>query len=219
MKNLISATTIIIGISISILAASKAQAYSLNPNLSCSSGLVTGSIQCAGSYTLGNGENDVTDGGTNNIATKILNDNNIFGNADWTFGNKLNVGTTSPINSNTHGFSLRPSSNNTSGNFSFSNLDLSKTDLAISLKSAKGFSLYYIKAGSVANLSQIQWNTAGTSVNNKGAAQGLSHISYYTRLVSIAPPPVKKVPEPAAIAALATVGGMTFLRRKKQPIG
>jgi hypothetical protein len=219
MKKLASAATIAFGMTIAVLSAGSAQAYTLG-TLKCSTTNVTGSSQCAGSYTLGNGENDVTSGNSNDIATQILNNQDIFGTANWTFGNKINVGAAnttiaSTINTNTHGFKLTTGSSLTAGSFNFTGLDLSKNDVAISLKSAKGFSLYYIKAGTVSNLSQIAWNTNGTSVNNRGAAQGLSHISYYTRMVATPPPPVRKVPEPAAAAAIATVGILGLLRRKK----
>jgi hypothetical protein len=219
MKKLASAVAIGVGITITVLTAGNAQAYTLG-TLKCSTTNVTGSSQCAGSYTLGNGENDVTSGGTTDIATQILNNQDIFGTANWTFGNKINVSAANTTigattNSHNHGFKLTTGSSLTAGSFNFTGLDLSKNDVAISLKSAKGFSLYYIKAGTVSNLSQIAWNTNSTSVNGRGAAQGLSHISYYTRMVATPPLPVKKVPEPTAIAAIATVGVLGLLRRKK----
>jgi hypothetical protein len=220
MKSILFAIAIPVGISLSLLTAGQAQAYGLG-SLQCSTSNVLGSSQCSGSYVLGNGENDVTSGGANDIASQILNTQDIFGVKDWTFGNKINVGgtnstSTSTTGANTHGFKLSTGSSLTGGSFNFSNLDLSKNDVAVSLKSAKGFSLYYIKAGSVSNLSQINWNTSGTSVNNKGAAQGLSHISYYTRMIEVTPPPVKRVPEPASIAAITAVSALGVLARKKQ---
>jgi hypothetical protein len=91
MKKLASAATIAFGMTIAVLSAGSAQAYTLG-TLKCSTTNVTGSSQCAGSYTLGNGENDVTSGNSNDIATQILNNQDIFGTANWTFGNKINVG-------------------------------------------------------------------------------------------------------------------------------
>jgi hypothetical protein len=196
--------------SISSTAAALA-GVSVNTNLGCGATLF-GYTQCAGSFALGGGQNDVTNGGASNIATKMLNEGNLFGSNDWTFGNKFDGGLASSNNS--AGFNVS-NLGSTSGSFGFTNLDLSKNDLVVSLKSAKGFSLYYFKAGSITNPSQIQWNTAGTSVNGGGAAQGLSHISYYTRLVSVTPPPVTRVPEPSTIAALSTIALAAAMKRRQ----
>lgn len=211
MKCLVYAAAIAVGLGLSIVAVPSAQAYQLNDSLKCSTNDVSGAFGCVGSYTLGGSENDVTNGGADNIATKILNNDDVFGSHDWTFGNKFDGGMTG---NNTNGFSVS-GLGSTSGSFNLSNLDLSKYDLAISLKSAKGFSMYYVKAGTFTNASQITWNTQGTSVNRRGAAQGLSHISYYTRLIQV-PTRVQRVPEPTAMAALFGVGAVAALSRKRR---
>ncbi len=216
MKKIVSCFVLVAGITAAITVAPTAQAYTLNNNLSCTKGTVTGASQCAGAYTLGAGENDVTNGAATNIATKLLNENGgVFGGSStWAFGNKYDGSFAN--NSNTQSGFKVTGLNTTAGSFGFSNINLATTDLAISLKSAKGFSLYYIKAGTITNPNQIAWNTFGTSVNNKGVGQALSHISYFTRMMPTPPPPVRRVPEPAALSALLLVGAMATVRRKRR---
>ncbi len=216
MKKIVSCFVLIAGVTASVAVAPTAQAYTLNNNLSCTKGTVTGASQCAGAYTLGSGENDVTNGAATNIATKLLNENGgVFGGSStWAFGNKYDGGFANSSNTQS-GFNVT-GLNTTAGSFGFSNINLATTDLAISLKSAKGFSLYYIKAGTITNPNQIAWNTLGTSVNNKGVGQALSHISYFTRMMPTPPPPVRRVPEPAALSALLAVSAMATVRRKRR---
>ena len=167
---------------------------------------------CSGSYELGRGQNDVTNGGANNLATQQLIDSEAFGSGTWDFGAKYDGNTTG---NNHEGFSVS-GLGSTAGSFGFSDIDLATTDLAISLKSAKGYSLYYFEAGSITDASSIAWDTAGTSTNRKGKAQALSHISYYTRITSIpAVKQVQKVPEPAAMSGLLAIGFAAALRKKR----
>lgn len=219
MKTLLSLLVATAGIALSASLA-PAQAYSLSSSTACESGLMTGYSDCSGSYQLEGGENDVTDGGADNIVSQLLNEEALFGNGDegWTFGAKYDGGWSGDNEAEMSVTGL----GSTSGTFDFSNLDLATTDLAVSLKAAKGFSIYYIAAGSIMDASEISWSTDGTSTNKKGVAQGLSHISYYTRIAeSIEPenPPVRKVPEPTALSALFAVGAAAVIRRKqlKQP--
>jgi hypothetical protein len=165
----------------------------------------------------------VTDGGANNLATQYLNGSNIFNEANWsddlnwTFGAKYDG---KMSGNNNEGFGVK-GLGSTAGTFSFDKIDLAKTDIAVSLKSARGFSLYYLKAGSIKDPSQIAWDTAGTSVNGKGNAQALSHISYYTRISAVTPElekQLKKVPEPTAMSALLVVGMTAAMRRKKMAV-
>lgn len=202
-KNTITAAAIAASIAVSFFAASAAQAA---PD--CEAASFTFS-SCAGSYTLGRGQNDVTNGGANDLATQLLNDDDIFGALDWTFGAKYDGKRSGDAST---GFSVA-GLNQTSGSFGFSNIDLATTDLAVSLKSAQGFSLYYFAAGTIADASAIAWDTAGTSTNSKGTAQALSHLSYYTRIAK--PPTVAKVPEPAAMAGLLAVGMAAVLQRRR----
>ena len=207
MKKLISFAALAVTTAISVSTATAAQAA---PDCAAANFSYT---ECSGSYTLGGGQNDVTDGGEDNIATQMLNGDDLFGTEDWNFGAKYD-GSTSGANN--EGLSV-DGLGSTSGTFSFSDIDLATTDLAISLKSAKGFSLYYIEAGTLSDSSEIAWDTFGTSTNRKGKAQALSHLSYFTRVADIPElQAVKKVPEPAALSGLIAVGAAAALRRKKK---
>lgn len=193
-----------------------AQAFELSSSLSCDISQVMGATDCSGSYELGRGENDVTNGGADNIVSQLLNQDDLFGKTSeaWTFGAKYDGGWSG---NNAAGMGVS-GLGSTSGTFDFSKIDLATTDIAVSLKAAKGFSLYYIKAGSIMDASVLSWSTAGTSTNNKGKAQGLSHISYYTRIAEYLEPEVpsvRKVPEPTALSALFAVGAVAMVRRKK----
>jgi hypothetical protein len=209
MKKFLTAAAIAAGIAVSLSTATSAQAA---PDCEAASFAFS---QCAGSYQLSGGQNDVTNGAADNLASQLLNEQNVFDQGDWTFGAKYDGGLSG---NNKEGFSVS-GLNKTSGSFSFANIDLTTTDVAISLKSAKGFSLYYFAAGSIGDASQINWDTAGTSTNNKGKAQALSHISYYTRIAAVTPEieqQIKKVPEPTAMAGLLAVGMMATARRRHQ---
>ncbi len=206
MKNLLPAAAIAIGIAISAAPAAHAA-----PDCEAASFSFT---SCSGSYTLGGGQNDVTDGGADNLATQQLNDNDLFGDGDWLFGAKYDGNTSG---SNNEGFSV-DGLGSTSGTFSFANMDWETTEVAISLKSAKGYSLYYLTESDLDDNGELAWDTAGTSTNRKGKAQALSHISYFTRIETIAPVvenQIRKVPEPAAMSGLLAVGMAAALRKRR----
>lgn len=205
MKTQLSVAAIALGLAISAAPAHAA------PDCDAASFSFT---SCSGSYTLGGGQNDVTDGGADNIATQYLNNDDLFGEQDWDFGAKFDGSTSG---NNAEGMTVE-GLGSTSGTFGFSDIDLATTDVAISLKSAKGFSLYYFEAGSIDDPTDIAWDTAGTKTNRKGKAQALSHISYYTRVSAITPEVesrLKKVPEPAAMSGLIAVGMAAALRKKR----
>lgn len=159
----------------------------------------------------------MTNGGADNLATQQLNDNDLFGDGDWSFGAKYDGSTSG---SNHEGFSVTDLGS-TSGSFSFSNMDWETTEVAISLKSAKGYSLYYLTADDLNEEGELSWDTAGTNTNKKGKAQALSHISYYTRISAITPEVesrLRRVPEPAAMSSLLVVGMVAALSRKRKPV-
>lgn len=209
MKTQLSFAAIALGLAISAAPAHAA------PDCKAASFSFT---SCSGSYTLGGGQNDVTDGGADNIATQYLNNDDLFGGQDWDFGAKFDGSTSG---ANTEGLTVE-GLGSTSGTFSFADIDLATTDLAVSLKSAKGFSLYFFEAGSITDPSEIAWDTAGTSTNRKGKAQALSHFSYYTRISAITPEvekQLKRVPEPAAMSGLLAVGMAAALRKRRNVKG
>lgn len=81
----------------------------------------------------------------------------------------------------------------------------------LSLKASNYFSLYYFDA-SFAGTTSIDFNTIGTSTNNKGKAQGLSHASLFTANGT----PTTAVPSPtAAIAGLGLMGLLVSRRRRR----
>lgn len=181
------------------------QAYSLNPNVSCSLGDFAGASQCSGSYTLGGGENDVTNGGSSNIATQLLNNQDVFGGGGgWEFDFKTQSNTSDQGTSKVSWTGL----GSTDGTLDVSNIDFDTTEIAISLKAAKGFSLYHITKDSLNDLTELDWSTIGTSQNNKGKAQGLSHASVYYRFIAEADKPVDAIPEPTSGLALLTIGAI-----------
>jgi hypothetical protein len=178
-------------------------------SLACTDGSVTGFTDCVGSFALGAGENDVTNGDSGNLASQILA-TGVFGNiTNWTFNEKINDnGTTTgsdPLSFNW----VDVGSEQTSGSFNFSNLNFATTALAISLKSARGFSMYYLPAGSLSS-STVSWNTLGVSTNPQGNPQALSHASVYFNT-----PPTTAVPTPALLPALAGMG-LAAVRKRKQ---
>lgn len=205
MNKLFPAAIIAIGIVVS--TASSAQAASKCQDASFSF------TACKGSYQLGKGENDVQDGSSDNLVTQKLNDENVFGDRDWMFGAKYDANTSG---SNHEGFSVS-GLGKTSGNFSFSNLDWNKTEVAISLKSSKGYSLYHLTADDLDENGTLAWDTLGTSTNKQKKAQGLSHISYYTRISPITlevAERLKRVSEPTVMSDLLAVGLIAALRKQ-----
>ncbi|MGG6263576.1 PTPA-CTERM sorting domain-containing protein [Leptolyngbya sp. AN03gr2] len=198
---------------------------------SCAAGTVTGATLCIGSYDLqkSNYNNDVTNGGIGDLATKLLATGVFDGLTKWQFGGKDDQTANTVVGAlkfNAGGL------NTTSGRITFgSPIDRARTALAISLKASTRFSIYYIPKG-VGSLSSIDWNTLGVSVNDKGSdkgksqgkgkgeaqgkeeAQALSHASVY--YIQDATP----VPTPALLPGLIGMGVVTFRKRKKaQAVG
>ena len=208
------------------LSATKSNAFTLTNDPSCAAAATAFLPQyddCRGSYLLGGGENDVTDGGADNIVTKLLNEDDIFGTADWTFGAKEDGGTQGISDL----FEL-DGLNSTSGIITLNTTkvanilggDFEDYDLAISFKSAKNFSIYQWDAplgGTTPALNVIEWSTAGTATNNKDKAQALSHASLYVRKVSddpVAQNPMD-IPEPGTILSLGLLAVGTAVTTRK----
>lgn len=159
-----------------------AEAAVISP-LSCSEGIFGPSADnCLGSYDLGRGENDVTNGGSNDVVTKLLNEDLVFGAGEWMFFDKQDT---------TFGVDLFTIDNidQTSGTITF-NVDLINAlfggdflndyDLVISLKAGNSFSLYQWDGALRTNV--FEWSTDGVSVNHNDVAQQLSHGSAYGRI-------------------------------------
>jgi hypothetical protein len=175
----------------------------------CTAGAVTAFTDCVGSFQLGPSENDVTNGDPGNLASQILA-TGVFGNiTNWTFNEKINDnGTTT--GTDPLGFNwTNVGSGQTSGAFNFSNLTPATTALAISLKSGRGFSMYYLPAGTLLN-STVSWDTLGVSTNRQGNPQALSHASVYFNTT-----PTTAVPTPALLPGLVGMG-LTAMRKKKK---
>jgi hypothetical protein len=200
------------GLLLALLALSLAQhsgtasAYTLTQDPACDVAAAVFSPDyddCQGAYLLEGGENDVTNGDATNIATQLLNDDNIFGDADWTFFGK-DDGAGTPY------FTVT-GLNSTLGSIVFDVAAIEAAfgptfaqdyDLAVSFKAARNFSLYYWEAPVFVGIAAIiDWTTAGTATNNDGAAQALSHASVYFRQVEPENPPTG-APAPATVALI-----------------
>ncbi|WP_071516438.1 hypothetical protein [Geitlerinema sp. PCC 9228] len=200
MKSLATAVVAGAGFAIATSAMTPVQAFSLTNSPACSTSDIAGSSKCSGSYKLEGGENDVTDGGKDNIVTQLLNQDDIFevgGGWDYSFKNEYG-------------------GEQKSGKFDFDNIDLATNDLAISLKAAKDFSVYYIEAGTFNHGDEIEWSTKGTSANKKGIARALSHASVFVRDVSHQDnSAAEKIPEPATGMAVGIVALGAFAYKKQ----
>ncbi len=205
---LMSTTIFATGLAIVPTAFNSAEAYTLTNDLSCDTAAAVFSpdySDCVGAYLLEGGENDVTDGDADNIVNKILNDNDVFGTEDWTFGAKFGDSGYQGIN----GLFTLTGLNDITGTITLNKTAIEailgptfdQYEIAISFKAAKNFSIYQWDAPLGTNI--INWSTAGTATNNGGIAQDLSHASLYVRKIDETS--ATEIPEPD------TVGSMAFL--------
>jgi hypothetical protein len=182
----------------------------------CLNGSVGGATECIGSYlsNFGTYSNDVTNGDPSNLASKLLATGVFGGITDWTFDGKDDSTSSNPAS--TLGF-VANGLDATTGTFGFtSGIDWANTALAISLKAATRFSIYYIPKGTLAaGTTSINWNTLGVSVNpNNGNPRNLSHASVYFN--QVATPPTA-VPTPALLPGLIGLG-VSALRSKRKAV-
>jgi len=187
------------------LISVSANAYTLTNDPDCGAISVFSPdyTSCVGAYDLGPGENDVTDGGADNIVNDILNIQDVFGAEDWTFLEKddtdSNGGCLSVIgiNSTTGMLTI------CDGGFDW------PIEVAISFKAAGSFSIYYWSA-LAGPPGSISWEVLGVSTNNNGGIQGLSHLSVYVRNGEM------DVAEPGTLALFGLgLLGLAAARRRK----
>jgi hypothetical protein len=163
--------------------------------------------KCAGAYST-SGEffpNDVLGDG-NPLLSRL---NTMFDvNYNWLFVDKDDAAGVGD-----GGFSYTQTIDQTSGSW-FSNTIGANQVFAISLKSSQSFSVYYFDLAK--EVDQGLWSTFGTSRNQAGRAQGLSHMSLFIANKGDRPDePVTKVPEPGMLLGLGlfAAGSLRKLRR------
>lgn len=182
----------------------------VNQSPACTAGSVTGFADCVGSFNLQSGQNDVTNGASNNLASQVLATGVFGGIKNWTFNEKINANG-STTGTDPLGFNwANVGENQTSGQFNFSTFNSATTALVISLKSARDFSIYYIPVNALTG-STVNWNMLGVALNKNMKPQALSHASVYFN--TVAPP--TPVPTPALLPGLIGIG-LAAMRKKKQ---
>ena len=215
-----SSTVFATGLAIIPTAFNPVGAYTLTNNPDCDAAATVFSpaySDCVGAYELDRGENDVTNGDADNIVNKILNQDDVFGVDDWTFGAKFSDSGYEGIN----GLFTLTGLNNTTGTITLNKVAIENIlgptfeqyEIAISFKAAKNFSIY--KWDAPLGTNTINWSTAGTATNNRGIPQGLSHASLYVRKIDDTP--VTEIPEPGAVGSMAflALGTITYLKKQK----
>ncbi|MGF1541468.1 MAG: PEP-CTERM sorting domain-containing protein [Pleurocapsa sp.] len=216
---LISSTIFATGLTTISTAFNPAAAYTLTNDPNCDAAALVFSpaySDCVGAYELDKGENDVTNGDADNIVNRILNEDDIFGVDNWTFGAKFDDSGYQGVD----GLFALTGLNNTTGTITLNKTAIENIlgptfeqyEIAISFKAAKNFSIYKWDAPLSTNI--INWSTEGTATNNLGIAQGLSHASLYVRKIDDTS--VTEVPEPGTIGSMAFLALGAIIHLKKQ---
>lgn len=167
-----------------------AQAATLTQNPNCTVAVFSPTYtSCSGSYELGRGENDVTNGGDSNLVNQLLNVSDIFGQKEynWSFLSKTDT-----------------PSGGISGIIDLADWLKTGYDVAISFKASDSFSIYWWSDAALST-DLITWSTAGTATNNRGRVQNLSHYSVYYR----------PVPEPLTLLGTAAALGLGAVMRRR----
>lgn len=159
---------------------------------------------CAGAYTLDNGENDVTNGDELDIVSQILSEGG-FGGDGWEFGAKYD----GAYEGDSSLFTVT-GIDSTSGVVDFGESPLiddlvNLYDIAISFKAADSFSIYYWEAPLLS--STISWTTSGVAMGNE-FPKDLSHVSVYLRGTT-------SIPEPGTLALFA-LGLIGFVMSRRE---
>ena len=195
MKNLFAGV-----ITSSVVAASVLSLSTLDANaalFTSTSNVTAGGVEAADVYGAIKG-NDTGDKST------FLSELNggLFGDYTWELADK------SDGESSIEGITLdMTGQGETAGSWSISGLDNS-SPFVISLKASNSYSAYFFEAGSALD---GLWNTIGTSVNGKGDAQGISHISVFVASNQFTDTPEsQEVPEPGTLVGLLALGSVVF---------
>lgn len=193
-----------------ITFSSRTYAAVINSSVDCNVvGFIPNFDNCSGAYVLEQGENDVTNRNDNDVVSQLLNQQNLFGNEDWTFLGKQDTDLANTF------FNIE-SIDQSSGTITF-DVDLfnqvfggdffTDYDLVISLKAGQYFSLYQWDSGLDTNV--FYWTTSGVAVNNDNP-KDLSHGSVYIR------DGVVHVSEPRTSSLLLISGLLLLMYRRNK---
>lgn len=152
---------------------------------------------------------DVGGGPNGNKASSLLNEDNIFGDGEWSFAVKEDE---SEVEQEQNVGLQLEGLGTSSGTLGFDNVDFNSTDLAISLKAGNAFSLYHIEAGSLSSGESIDWST---DIDLDG--KDLSHASVFVRdnLNQNEDEASQSIPEPGTGIALGMVALGAFAYKRK----
>lgn len=187
----------------SVLAAGMISVSATNANaLACSTGTVT--------YN-GAAYNSCTGALSGNLnpsqETAYLNSGVFASITDWVFDKKINTPGSVENGTNFLSFSITPTGGATSGDWGFSNTSYTGP-VVLALKASQGRSYYYFSSIQGANSLLGDWNTNGTSTNNQGSPQNLSHASlFYAESAA--------VPEPLTMLGVGAAAGFGAFFKKR----